>query len=194
MRLTYSDGISDKNPKLLKPRQVQAEEAATISFDQVEMAGQCYVYGHGRLQGIYHQAGDAIRNAMEYEGVVVGPDQAYIWESGNRDLKYSIQGKEGEISEIQKKLAAGTSPVEIIEGIREGQVLDLSGSSCEDLLYIINQDRPVIAMQNAEKGIILVGYQDDMVTYIDGKSGERHSASCEEIDKMTAESGRTYVA
>ena len=101
------------------------------------------MYGHGRLQGIYHQAGDAIRDAMEYEGVVVGPDQAYIWESGNRDLKYSIQGKEGEISEIQKKLAAGTSPVEIIEGIREGQVLDLSGSSCEDLLYIINQDRPV---------------------------------------------------
>lgn len=194
MRLTYSDGISDKNPKLLKPRQVQAEEAATISFDQVEMAGQCYVYGHGRLQGIYHQAGDAIRDAMEYEGVVVGPDQAYIWESGNRDLKYSIQGKEGEISEIQKQLAAGTSPVEIIEGVREGQVLDLSGSSCEDLLYIINQDRPVIAMQNAEKGIILVGYQDDTVTYIDGKSGERHSASCKEIDKMTAGSGRTYVA
>ena len=52
----------------------------------------------------------------------------------------------------------------------------------------------MIAMQNAEKGIILVGYQDDTVTYIDGKSGERHSASCEKINKMTAGSGHTYVA
>ncbi len=193
MRLTYSDGISDKNPKLLKPKQVQSEEAMTIEFDDIDNSGKCYVYGYGRLQGVFEQAGDAVNKARECEGVVISSSQGYIWESGNRDLTYMIEGKDGEIETIRSQLAAGTAPMEIIDKLRDGNGLDLTGCSCEDLLYIINQDRPVIAMQNAKDGIILIGYEDSTVIYVDGKSGERHSASCEEIDKMTAGSGHTYV-
>lgn len=194
MRLTYSDGISDKNPKLLKPRQVQAEHPAAISFDGMETTGKCYVYGYGRLQRICEKAGEAVRMAKECEGVAVAADQSYLWESGNRDLRYTIKGKEEQIHKIQSQLAAGTAPMEIIEEIRDGQAQDLTGCSCEDLLYIINQGRPVIAMKNAQEGMILVGYRNDVVTYIDGESGERRSASCKEIDKMTAGSGHTYAA
>lgn len=193
MRLTYSDGISDKNPKLLKPKQVQSDEAMTIEFDDIDNSGKCYVYGYGRLQGVFEQAGDAVNKARECEGVVISSSQGYIWESGNRDLTYTIEGKDGEIETIRSQLAAGTAPMEIIDKLRDGNGLDLTGCSCEDLLYIINQDRPVIAMQNAKDGIILIGYEDSTVIYVDGKSGERHSASCEEIDKMTAGSGHTYV-
>ena len=193
MRLTYSDGISDKNPKLLKPKQVQSDEAMTIEFDDIDNSGKCYVYGYGRLQGVFEQAGDAVNKARECEGVVISSSQEYIWESGNRDLTYTIEGKDGEIETIRSQLAAGTAPMEIIDKLRDGNGLDLTGCSCEDLLYIINQDSPVIAMQNAKDGIILIGYEDSTVIYVDGKSGERHSASCEEIDKMTAGSGHTYV-
>ena len=193
MRLTYSDGISDKNPKLLKPKQVQSEEAMTIEFDDIDNSGKCYVYGYGRLQGVFEQAGDAVNKARECEGVVISSSQGYIWESGNRDLTYLIEGKDGEIETIRSQLAAGTAPMEIIDKLRDGNGLDLTGCSCEDLLYIINQDRPVIAMQNAKDGIILIGYEDSTVIYVDGKSGERHSASCEEIDKVTAGSGHTSV-
>lgn len=193
MRLTYSDGISDKNPKLLKPKQVQSDEAMTIEFDDIDNSGKCYVYGYGRLQGVFEQAGDAVNKARECEGVVISSSQGYIWESGNRDLTYTIEGKDGEIETIRSQLAAGTAPMEIIDKLRDGNGLDLTGCSCEDLLYIINQDRPVIAMQNAKDGIILIGYEDSTVIYVDGKSGERHSASCEEIDKMIAGSGHTYV-
>ena len=33
MRLTYEDGISDKEPKVLKPKQVMFENPTTITFD-----------------------------------------------------------------------------------------------------------------------------------------------------------------
>ncbi len=83
--------------------------------------------------------------------------------------------------------------MEIMEGLRDEGALDLTGCACQDLLYIINQDRPVIAMENARDGIILIGYQDSTVIYMDGTSGERRTASCEEIDEMTTGSGHTYV-
>ncbi|HIW83220.1 MAG TPA: hypothetical protein H9873_02720 [Candidatus Dorea gallistercoris] len=193
MRLTYSDGISDKSPKLLKPKQVQAEAPTSIDFNGIDDTGKCYVYGQGRLQGVFGQAGDAVNKALECEGVVVSADQEYIWESGNRDLKYTIEGKDDEIESIRNQLAAGTAPMEIMEGLRDEGALDLTGCACQDLLYIINQDRPVIAMENARDGIILIGYQDSTVIYMDGTSGERRTASCEEIDEMTTGSGHTYV-
>lgn len=110
----------------MKPRQVQAEHPAAISFDGMETTGKCYVYGYGRLQRICEKAGEAVRMAKECEGVAVAADQSYLWESGNRDLRYAIKGKEEQIHKIQSQLAAGTAPMEIIEEIRDGQAQDLT--------------------------------------------------------------------
>ena len=72
--------------------------------------------------------------------------------------------------------------------------MDLTGCTPEELLYIINQDRPVIAMKNVNEAIILVGYTETRITYIDADDGERHTASLKEMEEMTEESGHTYIA
>ena len=84
VRLTYDDGISDKEPKLLKPKQVVLENIPQVSLDRKKETDAFYVYGHGRLQGTYNTAGKAIQKANDCGGVVVDADQNYIWERGNR--------------------------------------------------------------------------------------------------------------
>ncbi len=194
LRLTFGDGIADKEPKLLKPKQTLYEKPKVFSVDE-EPKKECYlVYGYGELRGIFDKAGEAVRQADEYNGVVVSETQEYIWERGNRDLRYSITGKNTYIEGIRVKLRAGTPPVEALGGTEGGSVLDLAGCTPEQLMYIINQDKPVIAMVNASKALILVGYTENRIIYIDADSGERKTVRPEKVEEMTEKSRNTYIA
>lgn len=194
LRLTFGDGIADKEPKLLKPKQTLYEKPKVFSVDE-EPKKECYlVYGYGELRGIFDKAGEAVRQADEYNGVVVSETQEYIWERGNRDLRYSITGKNTYIEGIRVKLRAGTPPVEALGGTDGGSVLDLTGCTPEQLMYIINQEKPVIAMVNASKALILVGYTENRIIYIDADSGERKTVRPEKVEEMTEKSRHTYIA
>ncbi|MGN1166882.1 MAG: hypothetical protein ACI4S2_10715 [Lachnospiraceae bacterium] len=194
MRIIYSDGIEDSEPKVLKPKQILHENPSVFSFNEGE-TGECYlVYGYGEMKGIYEKAGDAIRQADKYNGVVVASDQNYIWERGNRNLQHSITEKDDILTAMESQLKAGDSPVDVAKQLNDGNVLDLTGCTVEQLMYIIDQDRPVIAMLDAKKSVILTGYTESTVTYINVKNGEKDTVSLEELEKMTKKSGYTYIA
>ena len=108
------------------------------------------------------------------------------------DLQYTISGKDDVIENIRSRLSQGEAPVTIMEEVM-GESLDLTGCTTEELLYVINQDRPVIAMLDAQNAVILVGYTDASVIYVNVSSGERSSVSYTEMDQMTAGSGSTYI-
>ena len=193
VRITYADGISDKEPKVLKPKQIMEESAGTIVFDDKEESEKYYVYGYGGLQGIYRKAGKAIQKADEYTGVVVSVSQHYVWERGNRDLKYSLQGKEEEINSICSQLNSGKTPVEVMKELSDGKYLDLTGCITEQLLYIVNQNTPVIVVLDGSSRVILTGYGETTVSYIDAASGESYTMSQEEMDaRMQAAVGYLY--
>lgn len=207
VRLTYSDGIGDKEPKLLKPKQILHEQAKVFSFDDQSADGdtkeseegsavrtQYLVYGIGELQGIYENAGEAVRQADAYSGVVVTSTQEYVWERGNRYLQYTITERDDDLKTLENLLKSGTSPVAALEQINGRNSRDLTGCTVEELMYIINTDRPVVAMRNEKKAIILVGYTETKVTYIDAETGNRKTVDVDEIEKMTEESGNTYIA
>lgn len=194
VRITYSDGISDKEPKLLKPKQVLFENPAVISFDsETNDDHKCYMYALGELKGIYNNAGIAIQEADECNGVVVSAHQAYIWERGNRDLRYNIAGKDGEIEGIRVQLNDGKSPSEVMDSFSNGRSIDLTGCTAEQLLYIINQNIPIIAMLDTQDTVILTGYSNSTINYIVTSSGERLSVPYSQMDSMTQGSGNTYV-
>lgn len=192
-RLTYADGISDKEPKVLKPKQVLFENPTSLSFEDAQKKDKCYVYGYGELQGIYEKAGAAIKKANEYNGVVVSARQSYIWERGNRDLQYTISGKDSEIQSIRDRLNGGEAPIDIMNDISEGKGMDYTGCTAEELLYVLNQDIPVIAMLDASSSIILTGYTESTISYIDTAGGERKNAPYGSIDEMTKGSGHAYI-
>ena len=193
VRLTYSEGISDKEPKVLKPKQILFEQPKTVMFEKTSTLEKYYVYGYGELQGIYTNAGEAIRTADSFSGVVVASDQSYIWERGNRDLQYSIDEENKEIESIRKRLESKEAPGDVMKDVHDGTMLNLTGCTIEELLYIINQDRPIIAMLNTDQAVILVGYSDTTITYISVETGERRTVLYEEMDEMTKDSGNTYI-
>lgn len=194
LRLTYNDGISDKEPKVLKPKQVLFENPTTVTFAKTDKDGKYYAYGHGELLGDYNTVGDAILAADEFGGVVTDENQKYVWERGNRDLVYQARSVETLAKRFAKQLKDGASPKKITEEYRDGACLDLTGCKAEQLAYIINQGSPVIGMCDAKKAIILISYNETTMTYIDVESGKKHAADFEKIDKMTAGSGHTYIS
>lgn len=193
MRLVYNDGISDREPKVLKPKQILTEDTGDINFDDISYGGKFFVYGYGELQGVYDRAGEAIRAAEPYSGCVVDSNQSYVWEQGNRSKQHFIAGKDEVIQNIGERLRQRQAPVDILKELNDGRILDMSGCSVEMLLYLIDRDNPVIGMLDAERAVILVGYIEGSVVYIDADSGERRAAPIGEMDQMTSGSGNTYI-
>lgn len=123
VRLTYNDGIADKEPKVLKPKQILFERPQTITFSDKDAPEKYYVYGHGDIQGVYTKAGDAIKKAKDYNGVVVDSSQNYVWERGNRNLQYSITDKDDVLNTIKDRLKNQEKPIDILKDVNNGRGL-----------------------------------------------------------------------
>lgn len=193
MRLTFLDGISDKNAKVLKPKQVMRDDPALPLFDEEIAESNCYVYGLGSLQGIYRRAGDAIQKADSVSGVVIAANGQYIWERGNRYLTYQISGQDELLASLQSQLAAGTSTIDVANSVSGDRGLELTGCSTEQMLYLINKGTPVIGVRDGASPVILIGYDENNVTYIDVSSGEQQTVPIEQMDQMMQSGGSTYI-
>jgi len=192
-RLVCEDGISNLEPEVLEPKQVLRNNSRQVTFDNKDAQEKCYVYGYGRLQGIYDSAGKAIQAADVYSGVVVSERQTYIWQRGNRDLEYSIVGKDEEIAAIRARLNKGEDATDIMQDLSDGKAIDLTGCDAEQLLYVVNQDTPIIAMLDAKDSVVIIGYGDGFVTYKDSAGGREDIVSYGGMNTMTEQSGHTYI-
>ena len=213
-RLVYADGIEDKKPKILKPKQVLYENPTTVAFDSESEKGKFYVYGLGEMLGFYDKAGYAVQKADEVSGVVVSSNQAYVWERGNRDLRYQIdmggftvqEGEttfaacirqilalEGKTVNVTEEMNAGKSAIDILSEYSGGEGMDLTGCTTEEVLYIIGKGTPVIAMTDSSNAVLLAGYDTSTVTYIDPATGEVKTSTNGAIDSMVSGSGYTFI-
>lgn len=215
MRIRYENGIKDKAPKLLKPKQVLLDQPITLEFDSTDESGRFYLYGRGHMLGIYEKVAYAIEAADKVGGVVVTHNQSYVWERGNRDLRSEVEGvepfeasqgestlaaslrtliaREGVAVDATAELEAGKSPAKILSEQVRGETLDLTGCTVEQILYIIGRGTPIIAMTDRDNAILLVGYNTETITYMDPATGKKPSVSPETIEEMTAGSGHTYI-
>lgn len=188
MRLTFEEGISDQQPKVLRPKIVEQENVTTLKLESPQKAIRYYAYGMGNLQGVYEKASYAIQKAETVSGVVISSDQHYIWEKGNRDLVYDT--------------GVGSFKVEnktALEACRdymqqyEASEVDLTGCTIEEILYVINKGMPVIAILDQNQAVILTAYNSGTVTYVNPATGEKNAVAFEAMDQMTAPTGHTYI-
>ena len=154
-----------------------------ITDIKAESKEEYYVFGYGKLQEIYKQAGDAIQSADNYGGVVVDQNQEYIWQRGNRDLQYKISATSKPVEGLRSELNGGATPMEAISKTFGEDALDLSGCKAEQIAYVMNQGKPVIAVTENKKYVILIGYTETDVTYVEAKNGKSHTVSLEKMDK-----------
>lgn len=193
MRLTFADGIKNENVKVLKPKQVLHDNPALPEFEEeTEGRGYC-VYGLGRLQGIYKEAGEAVQAADSVSGVVVAPNGQYVWERGNRYLTYQITGQDEVLANIRSGLIAGTSPLEIVNRLSEDKGMELTGCSADQISYLINKGTPVIGVRSGEPPLILTGYDENRMIYINVTDGEILTMPKEQMDQIMLRKGNEYV-
>lgn len=215
MRLRIADGVSDTTPRLLQPRMVLRDTSTTVEFDDTELEGRYYVYALGELQGVYDHAGVAVQRADALEGVAVTSRQAYLFERGNLPTVYEVENTEafsaaegestlaaclnyiltweGKQADVAEELANGTSPEDILTTHTGGEGLDLSGCSVEEILYTISRETPVIAMLSDSHAVLLIGYNQTNVAYLDPADGQRYSVSKTELESMVNASGNTFI-
>ena len=192
-RLTFADGLSQTDPKIITANQKMTDKAISFSLEQKYSEETYSVYAYGGLYGIYHDLGEAVNIAKQHTGVVVDNGQKILWEMSNRDLNYVLPAEDRKLSVILDKLEAGMSPVEAAEAVEGAISVDLTECKTEDLLYIINQNIPIIAMTGTKDAVVLCGYNELSVYYMAPGDGTRHSVSYEKMDEMTKESGNTYI-
>ena len=87
-------------------------------------------------------------------------------------MKYSIDTEDAGTEQLRQTLAGGKSAVDAITEVY-GSVMDLSGCTIDELLYNVNQGRPLIAVLDAQTTLMIVGYSDGIVSCEDIGSGAR---------------------
>ncbi len=204
-RLKFSSELKNQEPQVRTPREVLFEVSRNLELPPGSLEDRgFYVYGRGRLDGVFLAAGEAIERADELQGVVVNAGQSYIWEKGNRASKTEISGitpraaAEGETSisvcleqmlnyagvyaDVKDMIAEGESPLEILEEHIPGQVVDLTGCSLDAALYFVNNKIPVFAMKDSTTAVLILGYDEfgntillDAVAGTTGKMGPNDS-------------------
>ena len=188
IRLTDSKGLKETEPQLLYPKQIVYEKPTVIDFETESHNKGYYVYGTGKFQGAFAHAGEAVALADKLKGTVVTGKQTLLWERGNRMLRYNIKdmqafGKnegetaleasvrqilahEGKEVNVTEQMKNGKTVFDVLNENLKGEAVDLSGCTLEQLYYIINQGTPVLVTTGTGSTIMLVGYDDKNVTYI----------------------------
>ena len=210
-RLAFAEGISDVTPRIVYAKQLVVEELPVQTLKSSAEENHFYVYGAGEMQGVFDKAGYAVQMADEIEGVVVSSNQTYVWERGNQEAWYRIAGinssykKAGETSldaclrvllayeKVTGAKTQGLTPFEVLEKYSGGEVLDLTGVEVENLRYSIGKDTPILAMTGENSAVLLIGYQGNVIIYMDPSDGKIKTNSMKGISQMTAGSGHTYL-
>ena len=187
--LKFAEGLPAPTPVFVKPGQIVSGEPLTVTISGGSEKEEFYVYGMGELLDIYDRAGYAVQRASEISAVVISSEQAYVWESGNRDLAYSSE------AEAFRKDSGETS-LEACERYMEqydARQIDLTGCTLDQMLYVINRGCPMITMTGADHAVLLTGYTMTDITYIDPDDGGTHTVSQKKMQEMTEAAGNVFI-
>ena len=145
------------------------------------------------MLGLYKEAGTAIQEADRVSGVVIAPNGQYVWERGNRNLIYQITGQDELFAYIQEQLQAGTAPLDIVNQLSEDKGMELTGCSVDQIAYLINKGTPVISVRSGEPPLILTGYDEHSVIYINVADGQILSMPKNQMDQIMLQEGNEYI-
>lgn len=187
--LKFAEGLPDPEPAYVKPGQIVSGEPLTVTISGNSGKEEFYVYGMGELLDIYDRAGYAVQRASEISGVVISSEQAYVWESGNRDLSYSTGAAEFQKSGEETSLEACERYMEKYDA----RQIDLTGCTLEQILYVINRGCPMITMIGTDHAVLLTGYTTTDITYIDPDDGQEHTVSQKKMQDMAEAAGSVFI-
>lgn len=181
----------------IKPQEVIYEGSNEIYLSRSENSLKYYyTYYNGKLQGVYTSEANAVNSANNNYGTVLNEAGNYIWYRANRsqrnqimDLSKNAEPKgetydslvfclnnmieyEGIIRNTQYLMSRGQTVLEILNDALEGyDVLDLTGSPLDAMLYYVNRDIPVLALTSTGDAYLVIGFNSLAIVVYEPNKG-----------------------
>lgn len=176
------------------------------------------MYDLGRIEGIYYEPAQAINRANACYGVVVNDRGRTIWIRGNRAVRNQIMAikapedteeksslavcldtmleLEGIVRNTEEQLRRGRTALHILEQELDGkaQVMDLGGCSLDAMLYFVNQDIPVLAMQSSGEAVLITGFNEFNVVIMEPSTGRLYKKGMNDTREWMEENGNPFIA
>lgn len=150
-----------------------------------------YVYGYGRLIGVYEKVGEAVAAADAHVGVVLDEKQQYVWERGNVKSTERI-----DVDTLPEGLRAAPLDENTIRQAAgdKMRVMNLSGCTQDAILYQVSNGYPVIAKTSADTSVLVVGYDIFNTWLYDPATGGTTPMAKEDSEKLFAAAGNVFMS
>lgn len=214
MQLVLGTNLNGTNPTIVNPKQVVAKEDITLKLKTTKEELKYYVYAKGMLQGIYRNIGEAVIVANNMTGVVVDDDQEYIWERGNRLIRTQIRNISAKKDTHQNSLATcldsilelaginvdsasllerGDTAVSILDEYLESEVIELTSTPLNAVLYYVSQGSPVIAKIDENTSVLIVGYDELNISVMNPETGTIYKIGMNDSTELFEAAGGMFV-
>ena len=206
--------------KEVYPKEIQFSETNALSIRElISDDDKYYVYAQGEIKIITDSISEAINNAYDYAGVVIGDDGDYVWARISRPTAYTLSGVSisataadgngndelaaclggllaynGVNIDTGAQLSAGKTSLEIIrENIKDKDVLDLTGCTFTEILYYVCNGQPVLAAIDSNNYVLIVGYDFYNAIMLDPSTGQTYKNGQEETEAMFNGTGNKFI-
>lgn len=217
VEIDVKNEIDTKTLKRLTPKEVIFEGEREIAMRESEIMNErFYVYGKNGIEGIFSNSGKAVIYAYENAGVVVDDAGDYIWRRSARSTRNQIMAITGEEMTEQRTslsvcldtilkfegvsrrteylLEQGNTVTSILEAsLKDVQVLNLAGCSLDAVLYYVNLDIPVLAMQQDGNAVLIVGFNELNIVVMDPLTGTVYKKGMNDSAQWLEENGNNFI-
>ncbi|MFP3155720.1 C39 family peptidase [Lachnospiraceae bacterium ZAX-1] len=216
MQIVFNEPLPSKRTQVLTPKEILVEEERAVSLNVKKDSGKYYAYSAGKVIRSTKSVAEAIQVAYEHIGAVVGRNQQYIWRRGRTAIQMELNDiiltaeephentiatclevmlqVEGINMDIEGRLNQGETPQKILEESLPGcEVLDLSGCSVEQILYYVNQNTPVFAMEDGTNAVLIIGYDEHNTILYDPILNQSYKKGLQDSHAMFDNMGNIFI-
>ena len=213
MNISGKDG--DVKLVVDKTESVYFEDNKVVSLATGQDAmNRYFVYSKSNYRKSFDNVADAILLANEEMGIVTDYKGRYIWKRGNTYTSRNITGVTIQVDEentlaacldaVLKKIGIVTvsknfldegKSVEDIFKSQEGyDCLYLNGVPLEQVLYCVNEGRPVIGKIGEDEYVVIIGYDSNNVILLSAVKGDSYKMKLDAASKQFEENGNIFIS
>lgn len=152
--------------------------AVEIFYPSLTNGQPYYVYANGDLLSTHDQISDAIIEADNNYGAVINSSQQYLWRRGARAIMYQNTWLQ---SIAKKRISEGQSVIEIVNAMGMDNIQVYTGTTIEDMCYLIHNDQAIGVRTKDGEWHLLVGYNDSLIYYLN-EDGDKKSMRISQLD------------
>lgn len=213
--LTMKERSTTEDVENVETKHIVLEEDRTVSLE-ADTSDYYYVYVKGNVLLATKDVSEAVHVANENMGVVVDSNLKYIFKRARSTSQTALKNltpndadatsssitkcisimlnREDVAVRVNELIAAGQTPVNILKNtLKDASVIELKGTTTEELLYFIDQGVPVFAKTSSDKAVLLVGYSASYIYYYDPMSGQTKNVDYNEAEDMFYNGGNYFI-